>query len=155
MEIKSFQTMASIPVQAKASGRPMVQTVPAAVGANPRSSIHELAARYDIRNMTSVELRNMSDELIESGAIDFMDQRHMQLMAESPWAVERGAEGRITGIRSLGDGNNTLRRDYVQTQENYVAFLEQHGMNSDSAKKILDLFTRIDALRDGGVDATA
>lgn len=121
----------------------------------PRSALHEAAARYDVRHMTAVELKQMSQELYEAGAIDPFQYRHLSLMASFPYKVERGADGQIRSITPVGLTGPQTPRDYLKVQEEHVAFLEQHGLDSDVAKGLLDLFRTLDALKRGGVDVSA
>lgn len=150
-------TARSTPVARTAAGERAATATSAQVespsAANPpRSALHEVAPRYDVRHMTAVELKRMSQELYEAGVIDPFQLRHLELMASSPWKVERGADGQIRGITPVGLTGPQTPRDYLKVQEEHVSFLERHGLDSDGARGLLDLLRTLDALKTGGVD---
>jgi hypothetical protein len=152
-------TPRSTPVTRTAAGEHATATsaqVESPSAANPpRSALHEVAARYDVRHMTAIELDQMSQELYEARAIDPFQHRNLDLMASFPYKVERGADGQIRSLTPTGLTGPQTPRDYLEVQEEHIAFLEQHGLDSEVAKNVLDLLRTLDALKTGGVDVSA
>lgn len=110
------------------------------------SPIHEVAQKYDVRNMSAPEMREMAKELYDNGIISGME---MGLLVLFPMEVFRNAAGDIINMRP---SQSDTKLDFLENIKGALQFRKDRGLETKYYEKILSVLEGLDSARKDPVD---
>jgi len=109
-------------------------------------SITEAAKQFDVTNMTTNDMDQMSSKLFKSGAIDLNTLGTLTLM---PAKIEMDSSGNITNVTPLRD--NSSHFNYLKNIEEGLSNAKNTGSNSTPYfQKVYDVLSMIDQIHTSG-----
>ena len=115
---------------------------------SPSTPLHDVASKYDVRNMSTDDVSSMAEALYRSGEISVYDKLFIQRGA---LFEDMGLPNTITKADGLGN------RDWIVEFEKQLEAAEKYDAPRDSVQQLqnaLNLFNRIDGAKNGPLDLT-
>lgn len=97
---------------------------------SPQAQSAETGSKYDVTNMTPNQMRDMAQDLFNSGKID--SQQHLMLLSPGLTLGNIGGDGKYIPPTEakIASHINTLM-NYVQYSKDRINYLESEGLTSD------------------------
>jgi hypothetical protein len=135
----------------KPTGPPSAGEASAPARAKPSvsSSVHELAQKHDVRNISAPDMRKLAKEMYDNGIIGPVEEIILSCL---PAEAVRNKAGGIVEIRP---SQSSEKLDYITKLEGALEFNRKHGYDTKTLENALNALKMLDAARQGPMSVTA